>query len=282
MPQLVVFIAPFWGMAAGPRSLQCINGGHVFRSIRGMTLSNRVRGGVLLAGAVAAWAAVSAPRMPDLATAAGVVVEQANRFRASQGRRAVKPSDRLRQAASDFAAYMASTDRYGHEADGRTPVDRVRATGYDDCLVAENIAFQFNSGGFGTEALAEDFEQGWEHSPPHRANLVDPDATEIGVAIARSPRSGRFYAVQVLGRPRSASLRFKVANAAGQPLAYEVDGERFSLPPRTTMTHEVCRPPALAYSLPGGHSGNLKPVDGEVVRFVADRAGRVTVQPGQP
>ena len=44
--------------------------------------------------------------------------------------------------------------------------------------------------------------EGWERSAAHRKNMLDRDATEIGVAVAHSPRTGRYYGVQVFGRPR--------------------------------------------------------------------------------
>ena len=49
------------------------------------------------------------------------MVERTNAFRLEQGLGAVKPDPALEASARDFAAYMARTDRYGHEADGATP-----------------------------------------------------------------------------------------------------------------------------------------------------------------
>ena len=101
---------------------------------------------------------------------------------------------------------MAATDMYGHEADGRQPWDRVRTQGYDYCEVAENIAYAWRTNGFSPEQLVNEFVQGWEHSPEHRKNMLNPDLTEIGVAVARSPDTGLYYAVQIsAGRGRCGS-----------------------------------------------------------------------------
>jgi uncharacterized protein YkwD len=109
----------------------------------------------------------------------------------------------LARTVRDFVDFMARTDRYGHEADGKQPADRARGHGYDYCLVSENIAYQYNSAGFRTAALARDFVEGWKHSPQHRKNMLEPAATQTAVAVARSEKSGRYYAVQMFGRPKS-------------------------------------------------------------------------------
>ena len=97
---------------------------------------------------------------------------------------AVNPD--LTDAARDFAAYMARTSRYGHTADGSRPADRAASHGYEYCVIAENIAYAFNSDGYTTEELGKTFVEGWKHSPGHRRNMLDPDVAETGVAVARS------------------------------------------------------------------------------------------------
>jgi uncharacterized protein YkwD len=75
-------------------------------------------------------------------------------------------------------------------------------------MVSENIAYQFRSRGFASPAeLGHVFVEGWKGSPGHRTNLRDREATEIGVAVAQSARTKRYYAVQVFARPRKPSGR---------------------------------------------------------------------------
>lgn len=222
----------------------------------------------LLAGMAAAWpaavAAAAAAAEPDADERA--VVAQANDFRRSQGLGPLQVQPQLQAAADGFAAWMARTDRYGHQADGRQPVQRVEAQGYDHCLVAENIAYEYRSVAFEPGELPGRFMQGWIHSPGHRANLMDAAAVDTGVGIARSGRSGRWYAVQVFGRPMSASVEFQVSNPTGRAASYRLDGRRYELPPRSTMTHRECVPPLLQGPGGGGSEGGgragLRPVDG--------------------
>lgn len=138
------------------------------------------------------------------AAAAGTadqLLHATNRLRAEAGLPPLAADHRLGQAALAFAKYMAQTDRYGHQADGRDPAQRVEAAGYDWCMVAENIAWQYSSQGFDSGALASRLVQGWEQSPPHRRNMLDQRARQVGIATAQSPRSGRHYAVQLFARP---------------------------------------------------------------------------------
>jgi len=147
-----------------------------------------------------AWAEVSP--IPDAAQVANLVVEGTNRFRHDNGLAPLAPERRLDHAAREFAAYMAQADRLDHAADGREPWGRARAQGYDYCLVAENIAYQYDSRGFATARLARELVSGWEHSPGHRKNMLERDAVDTAAAVARSARTGRYYAVQMFGRPR--------------------------------------------------------------------------------
>ncbi|HYJ97986.1 MAG TPA: CAP domain-containing protein, partial [Burkholderiaceae bacterium] len=66
--------------------------------------------------------------------------QRSNELRAASGWKPLASEPRLTAAAARFAQYMAETDRYGHEVDGRQPAERAKAQGYDHCLTAENIA----------------------------------------------------------------------------------------------------------------------------------------------
>src|SRR5437870_4974 len=140
---------------------------------------------------------------PDLAGVEKQIVSETNAFRRQEGRGALKVNPELSKAAQYFAKFMAETDKYGHTADGHEPWDRAKKYGYDYCMVEENIAYQFSSEGFTTSRLAQGFVDGWKSSPGHRRNMLNPDVDETAVAVARSASSGKFYAVQMFGRPKS-------------------------------------------------------------------------------
>ena len=220
----------------------------------------------------AAQAQSPARQRPDVAEVNRQIVDETNRFRGSHGAGPTAPNARLSEAAHRFAEYMARTDRYGHDADGSQPPQRAKAQGYAHCLLSENIANAFNSAGFRTPDLARRIVDGWKESPRHRQNMLDPDVTETGVAVVQSPKSGRYYAVQMFGRPQSQRIEFKIANRSTTPLRYELGGAWYALPPRVTRTHEQCRAETLSMRLPGDERPTtIQPAAGE--RYAVERVG---------
>jgi uncharacterized protein YkwD len=107
------------------------------------------------------------------------------------------PSATLASVAAGHAADMAEHDYFEHEdRAGQTPADRVRAVGYGEKLVGENIAYG--------PRTAEDVVQGWLDSPGHCENLMDPRFTQMGVAFApgRGSKHGLYW-VQDLVEPKT-------------------------------------------------------------------------------
>jgi uncharacterized protein YkwD len=236
----------------------------------------RVRGAALACLAVAGAAnSVPPPDAADVAAVSRRVVEETNAFRRSHGLAEVHVEPHLKRAADEFAAYMARSGKYGHEADGREPATRAQAAGYDYCLVLENIAYHFDSRGFRTAVLAERIEEGWEKSPPHRKNLSNPLVTHVAVATARGA-NGYYYSVQMLGLPRSASVKFEVRNESDETIRYRVGDSAYAIPARSIRTHEVCnRDPLRFEHVAGGEGVVPKSHD----RFLIEReAGRLVVR----
>lgn len=207
---------------------------------------------------------------PVLAASESAVLARANSARAEAGLAALVPEPALQAAALGLARYMAESDRYGHEADGRTPAQRSEAAGYRWCAVAENIAYVMSSAGFTTDELARRLMDGWIASPGHRRNLLDGDMTQTGVAIAQSAITRRYYAVQLFGRPRDARVRFEVRNGGRQATRYTLGEQRFDLPPGMTRTHEQCRAEPLRG--PAGGAA-VAPRDGAHYRLEPAAAG---------
>lgn len=186
---------------------------------------------------------------PNLKRVSQLIVEQTNAFRAEEKLEPVKPAPALQKAADYFAAFMARTDEYGHEADGARPSDRAKKHGYEFCIVTENIAYQQTSGRFGTDELATRFTEGWKNSPGHRKNMIDPDVMDTAVSVVQSEKTGRYYAVQLFGLHQSRSINFSITNNANATARYRLGEQDFDLPPRTTRTHEQCRPDQIAFQL---------------------------------
>ncbi|TVR68072.1 MAG: CAP domain-containing protein [Spirochaetaceae bacterium] len=96
---------------------------------------------------------------------------------------------------------MGSRGYYSHvDPDGVTPNERITDALSDRYYLmgtSENIAYRESSRGFDgtTDAeLARLFMEGWMNSPGHRANILRPESTHIGIGLARS--GNRIYATQ--------------------------------------------------------------------------------------
>lgn len=211
-------------------------------------------------GVVLALSAAQAARADSDTEVARALLQRTNELRAASGWKPVVGEPRLVAAAARFARYMAESDRYGHEVDGRQPTERVMAQGYDPCLTAENIAFASSARGFQAGELAQRIFDGWVQSPPHRRNLLDGDMTEVGIASAQSARSGRHYAVQLFGRPKSQAVRITLTNRSRDTVQYELGGEIYELKPKVVRTHERCRRALLALTAEGLDEVSAKPI----------------------
>jgi uncharacterized protein YkwD len=110
---------------------------------------------------------------------------------------AVRLSNILDQVALGHANEMAAHGYFEHQdLAGHSPADRVRAVGYAEKLVGENIAYGPSS--------ADEVVQGWLASPGHCENIMDPRFAEMGIAVATGHAGNQgLYWVQVLAAPKS-------------------------------------------------------------------------------
>jgi uncharacterized protein YkwD len=209
------------------------------------------------------FAETSDKKNPDLDIVAGNIVERTNDFRNKFKLPALSEEKTLSESAADFAKFMAATGKYGHESDGKQPYERANLHGYDHCVVLENIALKFGSEGVAQEELISFFVEGWEKSPEHRKNMLDPDVTQTGVAVKHNGR-GYYYAVQMFGQPQSAMMRFEIYNRADIPLEFDLGGQKYTLDPNGIHELEICHPSAVVV-IPRGskNSQTFNPANGD-------------------
>jgi uncharacterized protein YkwD len=212
-----------------------------------------------------------ATAMPQVAR---LVEDDANVFRRGNGLATVNRNAHLSGAAEQYAMLLAQSDKLSHTADDRQPVDRARAAGYDDCLVAENIAVEWSSAGLADADLAARYLHGWEHSPEHRRNLLDADVVDTGVGVARSDTTGRYYAVQMFGRPKSMAIEFQIVNRTAAPVDYRIGDRQFTLPAGYTERHLECRPGDVVFGSPGEANATTVHATGGERFVVAQDANR--------
>ena len=105
-----------------------------------------------------------------------------NAERASHGLGPVRMSNVLMQVARAHSQDMIDRDFFDHvNPDGWGPRDRLDNAGYNWMTYGENIGAGYSS--------AELMSNGWMNSSGHRANMLNTEVTEIGVAYV----AGGFY-----------------------------------------------------------------------------------------
>jgi len=114
-----------------------------------------------------------------------------NAFRAENGLKPLILDARLSRAAAMQSDAQAGRSWIGHYgSDGSTPKDRAERAGYHAKIASENVA----SG----QKSFSDVLRFWKESSGHRSNLLRPNVTAAGVAMAKN-KSGRAYWTLVLG-----------------------------------------------------------------------------------
>ncbi|MFF4546930.1 CAP domain-containing protein [Streptomyces sp. NPDC001406] len=132
----------------------------------------------------ALWARPLAAGDLDRTCAEVVELTNAQRRRADLPPLAVDPL--LTTAAQAHSADMVARDFYSHTApEGSQPWDRAAAAGSARRTIGENIAC-------GQRSPAEVVD-GWMNSPRHRANILKPGFTHIGVGFAGGGRAGTYW-----------------------------------------------------------------------------------------
>lgn len=183
--------------------------------------------------------------MKELQSIQSGIVDGINAYRGKHSLEPLTQDPQLHQAAIDFARYMARTDEYGHQADGRTPSGRAAAAGYEYCVVRENIAYRQDPTEITRSELIDFFVEGWIESPPHRENIRAEFVTQTGVGVATND-GVRFYGVQLFGRPKSRSFQVKITNERESEVVLTVQSEAgndsVTLPPRAYAKFDRCFP----------------------------------------
>jgi uncharacterized protein YkwD len=110
-----------------------------------------------------------------------------NADRAAQGLPPVRLNAKLAALAGDYAQDMINRNFFAHNnPEGQTPFDRMRERGISFGYAGENLAINTSVAGA---------EQAFMNSPGHRANILNPRYTQVGIGV-RYSRSGSVYVVQ--------------------------------------------------------------------------------------
>lgn len=110
-----------------------------------------------------------------------------NQDRAANGLPALKANSQLTLLARNYAQDMIRRGFFSHNnPEGQSPFDRMRQAGISYKYAGENLAI--NTGVAAAEIA-------FMNSAGHRANILSPSFTEVGIGVARNAK-GQVYVVQ--------------------------------------------------------------------------------------
>jgi len=124
------------------------------------------------------------------------IVDLTNQTRANLQLGKLTLNELLAGAAQAKANNMLAGQYFAHVSPaGRTPWSWIQDAGYRYAYAGENLAVHFTS--------TEGVQEGWMASPSHRANIVHPKYTEIGLGIAHGTYEGfeTTFVVEMFGTP---------------------------------------------------------------------------------
>jgi uncharacterized protein YkwD len=106
-----------------------------------------------------------------------------NRVRVRYSLNPLAYNEELRTSASAHSVSMVTHGYFAHEGPGGSMDGRVTRSGY----LARSVAFQVGeniAAGDGFQGSPRAIFEDWMHSPPHRANILDPSFHDAGVGVA--------------------------------------------------------------------------------------------------
>ncbi|HVN26188.1 MAG TPA: CAP domain-containing protein [Candidatus Paceibacterota bacterium] len=127
---------------------------------------------------------------------ANALIDETNANRVKDSLQPLRENALLDAAAQEKANDMASKGYFAHTSpEGLTPWYWFAQVGYSFDYAGENLAVDFSD--------SQDVTNAWMNSPEHRANILDPDYTEIGMAKADGMFEGHHatFAVELFGTP---------------------------------------------------------------------------------
>ena len=133
-------------------------------------------------------AAVAAPDATALTQRERSLLAAVNGVRASHGLRPLRIDPKLQSVARSYSATLLRTGQFTHGDMAR----RVAGSGARGPAFGENLAW-----GTGPYAAAGSIVGSWMRSPGHRANLLRPGWTRIGIGAVRGTFRGYAGATMV-------------------------------------------------------------------------------------
>lgn len=164
-----------------------------------------------------------------------------NSQRTGNGVATLKANSLLNTAAQAKAEDMVARNYWSHQTpDGKQPWVFMTNAGYQYLSAGENLAYGFMT--------SSDTITGWMNSPPHKANLLSDNFTEVGFGMANSPNyvgSGQqTVVVAMYGKPQTAPAPAATKPAAKPKSTVQATKPAATAAPEPASTEEITATPA--------------------------------------
>lgn len=141
-----------------------------------------------------------------------------NGQRQEMGLNTLTQSQKLDQAAALKAQDMVAKGYFAHQSpQGTTPWHWFSQVGYKYNYAGENLAVGFID--------SPEVFYAWLNSPSHKANMVNPNYTEVGTAIVSGFEGNSLVVVQLFGTPKAAAVTSNPKSETPRP-----EGARLASP----------------------------------------------------
>ncbi|XKT74151.1 MAG: CAP domain-containing protein [Patescibacteria group bacterium UBA2163] len=163
------------------------------------------------------------------AIVSSVLVDLTNADRIDEGLHGLSVNEKLTHAAALKAQHMAQNGYFAHESpEGFSAWHWLNEAAYDFSYAGENLAVFYGN--------SEDVARAWMNSPQHRANILNTQFTEIGIATAEGVYQGRptTFVVQMFGTPQAepvvpATVAQEPVPTVSEPVAVVAEVEKDSV-----------------------------------------------------
>lgn len=207
---------------------------------------------VLLIIAVFALAAIQQKLISSgqfAAVISSVLVDLTNQDRLAYQAGTLTVNETLVSAAQAKANDMVQKQYFAHDSpEGLDSWHWFEKEGYEFLYAGENLAVNFTD--------SAQVESAWMNSPSHRANLLNDNFTEIGIATAEGFYMGRktTFVVQMFGTPREESSTVSV----GEVRTVQISDEPEAPVVATTIPEEELEGSVLASEVENKSEQNTK------------------------
>jgi len=209
---------------------------------------------ILAVGLVSLFFAVFLAANSSIAQAAEIkvsdVVKLLNQARVANGLDVLKENSILDQAAEAKAQDMVKNDYFAHTSPaGVDPWYWFKKAGYNYKYAGENLAINYDS--------AEEQHKAWMNSQTHRANILNANYYEVGVAVIKGNIDGEnsLLTVELFGAPLFATTGAAQKEIQALPQTQKVAGQE-AVPVESPKT------PAVVFPVPQ-NANNI-----EVINFI--------------